>query len=311
MGCRPLARDGRSIIEGWGVLTTEVMPRVAPILLLIRDAAVADPEVLDLLGEMDADRLRRMTDNARRLHAGGHLRRGVTVTQAADVLWTYSAPELYELTVLRRGWSLRRYGDFIVEAMVGALCISLGVASAGCGRSALRSRLAPLMNILAVSGSLQSTSSNTRFLCTAQTEAPAGVDVTVYGGLAELPHFNPDLDTDPPLSAVAELRARLAAADGVLIASPEYAHEMPGSLKNALDWVVGSGELYGKPVVIVCVSPRLDGGVNVREALARTLGAQGADVVASMTVQVVKTKPDEINASRERAALDAVFAAFD
>ena len=109
---------------------------------------------------------------------------------------------------------------------------------------------------------------------------------------------------------MAELRAPLAAADGVLIASPEYAHEMPGTLKNALDWVVGSGELYEKPVVIVCVSPRPDGGMNVKEALARTLGAQGSDVIASMTVQVVKTRPDDVNEKNVRAAIEAMFAAF-
>ncbi len=113
--------DGRSIIEAWGMLTTEVMPRVAPVLLLIRDAAVADPEVRDLLDEMDSDRLRRMIDNARRLRDGGHLRAGLTVPMAADVLWTYSAPELYELLVLRRRWSLRRYGEFVTRAMIDAL----------------------------------------------------------------------------------------------------------------------------------------------------------------------------------------------
>jgi AcrR family transcriptional regulator len=113
--------DGRSIIDGWGALTAEIMPRVAPILLLLRDAAVTDPEVGELLAEMDADRLRRMTENARRLRAGGHLRRGLTVAEAADVLWTYSAPELYELLVLRRGWSPRRYGTFAAAAMADAL----------------------------------------------------------------------------------------------------------------------------------------------------------------------------------------------
>ena len=71
--------DGRRIIEGWGALTAEVAPRVAPVLLLIRAAAAGDPEVMALLEEMDADRLRRMTANARRLRDAGHLRPGVTV----------------------------------------------------------------------------------------------------------------------------------------------------------------------------------------------------------------------------------------
>jgi chromate reductase, NAD(P)H dehydrogenase (quinone) len=167
------------------------------------------------------------------------------------------------------------------------------------------------MNLLAISGSLQSTSSNTHFVRTAKSEAPEGVDVTVFDGVVDLPHLNPDLDGDPGPAAVAEWRAQLAASDGVLIASPEYAHEMPGALKNALDWVVGSGELYGKRVVIVCVSPRPDGGVHVRDALARTLGAQGADVIASMTVQVVKSRPDDVNEKSVRAAIEMMFAAFD
>ncbi len=113
--------SGREIIAAWGALTAEIAPRVAPILLLIRAAAAADPEVLTLLQEMDADRLRRMTVNARRLRDAGHLRREVTLTQAADILWTYSAPELYELLVLRRGWPRKRYGHFIADAMIIAL----------------------------------------------------------------------------------------------------------------------------------------------------------------------------------------------
>jgi hypothetical protein len=95
--------DARTIVQAWGALASEVAPRVAPILLLIRAAAATDPEVLTLQEEMDTDRLHRMTENARRLHDAGHLRDGITLAQAADVLWTYSSPELYELLVSRRG----------------------------------------------------------------------------------------------------------------------------------------------------------------------------------------------------------------
>lgn len=114
-------QDPRTIIKAWGALTAEVAPRVAPILLLIRSAAATDAEAVVLLEEMDADRLRRMTGNARRLRDAGHLRRGVTLARAADVLWTYSAPELYELLVLRRGWHPNRYGRFVADAMIDAL----------------------------------------------------------------------------------------------------------------------------------------------------------------------------------------------
>ncbi|HEV2643787.1 MAG TPA: hypothetical protein VGT98_13820, partial [Candidatus Elarobacter sp.] len=108
-------------IAAWGALTAEISPRVAPILLLIRAAAASDPEVFEPLDEMDKDRLRRMTLNARRLHDAGHLRPGVTIAHAADVLWAYSAPELYELLVLRRGWTPTRHGRFVGEAMINAL----------------------------------------------------------------------------------------------------------------------------------------------------------------------------------------------
>lgn len=111
----------RKIIQAWGTLTAEIAPRVSPILLLIRDATATDPQVRALLEELDADRLRRMTENARRLRDAGHLRAGITLAQAADVLWTYSSPELYELLVLRRGWTPQRYGRFIADAMITTL----------------------------------------------------------------------------------------------------------------------------------------------------------------------------------------------
>lgn len=113
--------DPRKIIETWGRLTSEVAPRVAPILLLLRAAAATDPEIQSLQNEMDDDRLRRMTLNARRLRDAGHLRNGITLSEAADVLWTYSSPELYELLALRRRWSAKRYGSFISDAMIASL----------------------------------------------------------------------------------------------------------------------------------------------------------------------------------------------
>jgi AcrR family transcriptional regulator len=113
--------DPRSIIRGWGVLTTEVAPRVAPILLLVRAAAASDPEMAGLQSEIEDQRLKRMTENARRLAEAGHLRRGLTVEQAGEILWTYSSPALYELLVLIRGWPVERYGGFIAEGMIAAL----------------------------------------------------------------------------------------------------------------------------------------------------------------------------------------------
>jgi AcrR family transcriptional regulator len=116
--------DPRRIVRGWGELTVEVAPRIAPIMLLVRSAAAADPEMAGLLAEVEAARLSRMTGNARNLAAAGHLRPDVTVEQAGEVMWTYSSPELYELLVIKRGWPLGRYGAFIAEAMIAALLLS-------------------------------------------------------------------------------------------------------------------------------------------------------------------------------------------
>ena len=113
--------DPRAIISAWGGFVAELAPRASPILLLIRDVAASDGEVRALRDELDADRLSRMTDNARRLRDAGHLRAGVSLAQAADTLWTYSSPELYDLLVLRRGWTPQCYGRYIADAMLTAL----------------------------------------------------------------------------------------------------------------------------------------------------------------------------------------------
>ncbi len=113
--------DPRKIIRGWGALTIEVAPRVAPILLLVRAAGASDPEMAALYTEMGTQRLVRMTHNARNLDAAGHLREGLTVEHAGELLWTYSSPELFELLVLNRSWPLDRYAAFISEATIGTL----------------------------------------------------------------------------------------------------------------------------------------------------------------------------------------------
>ena len=113
--------DPRALIRGWGVLAGEVAPRVVPILLLIRDAATADPDMARLQADMDRQRLERMTRNARKLADGGHLRRGLTAEHAGEIMWTYSSPQLYELLVMTRGWPLQRFTTFITDAMIAAL----------------------------------------------------------------------------------------------------------------------------------------------------------------------------------------------
>lgn len=113
--------DPRKLVAEWGRLTAEVAPLVSPILLLVRDAVATDPDMAMLMAELDGDRLRRMRVNARHLHRARHLRDGISLARAADVLWTYSSPELYELLVVKRGWSLSRYGTFVGESISAAL----------------------------------------------------------------------------------------------------------------------------------------------------------------------------------------------
>ena len=118
---RDTERDPRRILTAWGAFTAELAPGVAPILTLARDAAASDPEVAALLDEISIARLERMTVNARGLLKAGHLRPGITAEQAADIMWTYSSPELYELLVIRRRWPAEHYGPFIAHALIAAL----------------------------------------------------------------------------------------------------------------------------------------------------------------------------------------------
>jgi chromate reductase, NAD(P)H dehydrogenase (quinone) len=114
-----------------------------------------------------------------------------------------------------------------------------------------------VVRILGISGSLRAGSSNTAVLEAAALLAPHGLDVVVYDGLAGLPAFNADVEESGALPpAVSDLRARVADADALLVCSPEYMHGMPGSLKNLLDWLVGSVDFPGKLVTLVAASTR-------------------------------------------------------
>ena len=140
------------------------------------------------------------------------------------------------------------------------------------------------LHFVALSGSLRSGSSNTALLQAAALVAPPHIRVTVYDGLARLPHFTPDLETDLPPEAQA-LRTLLCSCDGVLIASPEYAHGVPGAFKNALDWVVGCAALGAKPAALLNASGR---AVHAQAALTDILMTMGLAIIApaSLTIPV-------------------------
>jgi chromate reductase len=158
-------------------------------------------------------------------------------------------------------------------------------------------------HLLTVSGSLRTGSSNTALLTAAALVAPPAVTVSPFDALAALPAFSPDLEESGPVpNAVADWRAALAAADAVLISSPEYAHGMPGVLKNALDWVVGSGELVGKRVGLLSAS---SASRFAHPQLAEVLSVMSATMVAEATV--VLDVPRR-GATAEHLAADPVVA---
>ena len=144
-----------------------------------------------------------------------------------------------------------------------------------------------MIQVLLVSGSLRGASTNSALLRTAATVAPAGVSATVYEGMGELPHFNPDDDAEgvEVPAAVAELRARLGAADAVLFCTPEYAGALPGSFKNLLEWTVGGHEIYRLPAAWVNVAAP-GRGENADESLRKVLGYVGADVAERAVVRI-------------------------
>ena len=137
------------------------------------------------------------------------------------------------------------------------------------------------MELLAVSGSLRSASSNRTLLEAAAALAPEDMAVRLSDHLAALPHFNPDLDGADPPPAVLRWRAAVDAADGLLISTPEYAHGLPGAFKNGLDWLVIDPAVLGKPIAIWRVSGR---GEHAQASLVEILTTMSTVVVVEAGV---------------------------
>jgi chromate reductase, NAD(P)H dehydrogenase (quinone) len=137
------------------------------------------------------------------------------------------------------------------------------------------------ITILAMSGSLRADSSNRRVLQAAAMLAPAGVEVSWFDALDSLPHFNPDLDGPRRPAPVQAFRRQLAESDALLLSSPEYAHGVPGSLKNALDWLVSGVEIAALPTGLLNPSPH---STHAQPALIETLRTMSADVIAAACV---------------------------
>ena len=135
-----------------------------------------------------------------------------------------------------------------------------------------------MTKILAISGSLRASSSNTNILRVLIGLAPEDTQIEIYDGIGDLPHFNPELDREGVLLSVQNWRSHLTEADAVVFCTPEYAHGVPGVLKNALDWIVSSGEFMHKPTAVISASPSMDGGEKANASLVQTLRVMMADI---------------------------------
>ena len=152
------------------------------------------------------------------------------------------------------------------------------------------------MKILAISGSLRSNSANTNILKNIGSIAGEDVYFEIFEGLEKFPHFNPGFDEDNIV--VSAFREKVQKSDAVIICTPEYAFGVPGVLKNALDWIVSTGELNDKPVAAISASPLNSGGDKALASLLLTLTALGTikNEKSALSVPNIKHK---LNAAGE------------
>ncbi|WP_086828007.1 NADPH-dependent FMN reductase [Allokutzneria sp. NRRL B-24872] len=146
------------------------------------------------------------------------------------------------------------------------------------------------LTVLAMSGSLRAGSHNTALARAAVKLNPGGLAIEIERDLGGLPLYDQDLDTGAPPAPVAALRARIAAADALLITTPEHNASIPAALKNAIDWIstAPGGLLLGKPVAIAGASPGPFGSVRAQLALRQILASVGAEVVVKPEVVVFR-----------------------
>lgn len=157
-----------------------------------------------------------------------------------------------------------------------------------------------MIRILAISGSLRDRSSNTSLLRRLASDPPPGFEVDLYEGVGALPHFNSDIEENAPPDIVLDLRRRLGTADALVICSPEYAHGVPGSLKNALDWLVGGAEMIDKNVVLINLAPW---STYAQASLRETITIMSAHVIADVPIDVKHWADEQV-----AAAVRSVFA---
>ena len=161
------------------------------------------------------------------------------------------------------------------------------------------------IRILAIPGSLSKNSSNAQVLHYISQQLDEDIEFILTDSIRELPHFNPELDTDPAPAAVTTFRQQLRDADAVLICTPEYAFGVPGALKNALDWTVSSGEFVNKPLALITASLS---GEKAQAALLQTFTALSANITPERTLLLsfIRSKLDEQGKFKNRTDEEAV-----
>jgi chromate reductase len=170
------------------------------------------------------------------------------------------------------------------------------------------------MRVLGISGSLRRDSHNTELLRAAATLLPSGVEFELYDGLRDIPPYDEDHDQAGD-AAVRRLKERIAAADAVLFATPEYNHSIPGHLKNALDWVsrpLAETPLKGKPVAVIGASTGMFGAVWAQAELRKVLGAIGARVIdrelpVPMADEIVRDR-EKLESSGTHSLIEGILA---
>jgi len=152
-----------------------------------------------------------------------------------------------------------------------------------------------VLNLLAISGSLRAASTNSALVAALARNAPAGCRVTIYGGLGRLPIFNPDDEGERTPREAAELIDAVTGADGIIVSCPEYAHGVPGGMKNALDWLVSRDAAVGKPAMLVHASAR---SLYARAALAEIMRTMSFALCEDIVLEIplLGSKPPEMEA---------------
>ncbi|HVU54327.1 MAG TPA: NADPH-dependent FMN reductase [Puia sp.] len=145
--------------------------------------------------------------------------------------------------------------------------------------------------VLAISGSTRRSSTNHNLLKAIAGSMAGVLDITIFDSIADLPHFDPDRSNDNVPDTVIAFRNDLAQAAGVIICTPEYAHGVPGTLKNALDWTVSTADLSGKPTVLITASTDGRFGHQALLETLRVIEAKDVDRL-QLLISFVRTKVD-------------------